>query len=117
MAGEDASMEIALAKSLVERMDEGDARRHWNKLVSSQEKREPVTSMERWLWDLVEEPAPPRRCVGLPFRPAQSSITYFRKAPVALVIGAFFLSFTGDRHMDPLLARPFKLRRMPSIVY
>jgi hypothetical protein len=34
MAGEDANVEIALARSLVERMDEGDARRMWNKVVN-----------------------------------------------------------------------------------
>jgi len=34
MAGEDANVEIALARSLVNRMDEGDARRAWNKVVS-----------------------------------------------------------------------------------
>jgi hypothetical protein len=35
LAGEDANMELALARSLVERMDEGDARRSWSKVVSS----------------------------------------------------------------------------------
>lgn len=33
MAGEDANVEIALARSLVERMDEGDVRRHWSRQV------------------------------------------------------------------------------------
>jgi hypothetical protein len=33
MAGEDANVELALARSLVERMDEGDARRMWSKAV------------------------------------------------------------------------------------
>jgi hypothetical protein len=37
MAGEDANVEIALARSLVERMDEGDARRLWNKVVNLQD--------------------------------------------------------------------------------
>lgn len=37
MAAEDANVEIALARSLVECMDEGDARRHWNKLVNRRE--------------------------------------------------------------------------------
>ncbi len=36
MAGEDANVEIALARSLVERMDEGDARRMWNRTLNSQ---------------------------------------------------------------------------------
>jgi hypothetical protein len=35
MAGEDANVELALARSLVERMDEGDARRMWNKTVNA----------------------------------------------------------------------------------
>jgi hypothetical protein len=37
MAGEDANVEIALARSLVECLDEGDARWHWNKLINQQE--------------------------------------------------------------------------------
>jgi hypothetical protein len=35
LAGEDANVEIALARSLVERLDEGDARRAWNKVVNT----------------------------------------------------------------------------------
>jgi hypothetical protein len=35
LAGEDANMEMALARSLVERMDEGDARRVWNKTLNA----------------------------------------------------------------------------------
>ncbi len=35
LAGEDANVELALARSLVERMDEGDARRMWNKVINS----------------------------------------------------------------------------------
>ena len=35
MGGEDANVEIALARSLVERMDEGDVRRTWNKVTTS----------------------------------------------------------------------------------
>jgi hypothetical protein len=31
LAGEDANVEIALARSLVERLDEGDARRLWSR--------------------------------------------------------------------------------------
>ena len=34
LAGEDANVEIALARSLVERMDEGDARRMWSKVFT-----------------------------------------------------------------------------------
>jgi SNF2 family DNA or RNA helicase len=35
MAGEDANVEIALARSLVEHMDEGDVRRHWSRTIAS----------------------------------------------------------------------------------
>jgi SNF2 family DNA or RNA helicase len=35
LAGEDANVEIALARSLVERLDEGDARRMWNKVIGT----------------------------------------------------------------------------------
>jgi hypothetical protein len=34
LAGDDTSVELALARSLVNRMDEGDARRIWNKVTS-----------------------------------------------------------------------------------
>ena len=34
LAGEDANVELALARSLVERMDEGDARRMWSKVAN-----------------------------------------------------------------------------------
>jgi hypothetical protein len=34
MAGEDANVELALARSLVQRLDEGDARRHWTKICN-----------------------------------------------------------------------------------
>lgn len=37
MAGEDANVEIALARSLVDHLDEGDARRLWNRVSSSGE--------------------------------------------------------------------------------
>lgn len=40
LAGEDANVEIALARSLVERMDEGDVRRIWGKVVNRQEDNE-----------------------------------------------------------------------------
>jgi hypothetical protein len=35
MAGEDANVEIALARSLVEHMDEGDVRRHWSRTLNT----------------------------------------------------------------------------------
>jgi hypothetical protein len=34
LAGEDANVELALARSLVERMDEGDARRDWGRVLN-----------------------------------------------------------------------------------
>ena len=37
LAGEDANVEIALARSLVECMDEGDTRRLWNKVANPRE--------------------------------------------------------------------------------
>jgi hypothetical protein len=42
LAGEDANMEIALARSLVERLDEGDGHRAWNKVCSPCARRESV---------------------------------------------------------------------------
>ncbi len=42
MAGEDANVEIALARSLVNHLDEGDARRLWNKVSISGESIEDV---------------------------------------------------------------------------
>ena len=42
MAGEDANVEIALARSLVDHLDEGDARRLWNKESSAGECGDPV---------------------------------------------------------------------------
>jgi SNF2 family DNA or RNA helicase len=38
LAGEDANVEIALARSLVERMEEGDARRHWTKVFNPRQR-------------------------------------------------------------------------------
>lgn len=35
LAGDDANVEIALARSLIERMDEGDTRRLWNRTVTA----------------------------------------------------------------------------------
>jgi hypothetical protein len=43
MAGEDANVEIALARSLVERLDEGDVRRMWTKVSH---RPDPVVSVE-----------------------------------------------------------------------
>src|SRR5262249_31457472 len=40
MAGEDANMEVALARSLVNRMDEGDARRLWSRVANPGEHSE-----------------------------------------------------------------------------
>jgi hypothetical protein len=52
LAGEDANVEIALARSLVDHLDEGDARRLWNKVSGSGEKIEnipvvPVKKVDR----------------------------------------------------------------------
>jgi hypothetical protein len=59
MAGEDANVEIALARSLVERMDEGDARRHWSKTLNRREEvAASSTSTPRRLWDEVTKPEP-----------------------------------------------------------
>lgn len=43
MAGEDANMELALARSLVNRMDEGDARRLWGRTTHSDEPNQVAT--------------------------------------------------------------------------
>jgi hypothetical protein len=59
LAGEDANVEIALARSLVDRMDEGDARRHWSKMLNTAngaEDRLPVPGP--WLWLESAEPLP-----------------------------------------------------------
>jgi hypothetical protein len=40
MAGGDANVEIALARSLVERLDEGDARRAWSKVFDPHQIKE-----------------------------------------------------------------------------
>ena len=47
LAGEDANVEIALARSLVERMDEGDTRRLWNKAINLREHDERTRSPHR----------------------------------------------------------------------
>jgi type III restriction/modification enzyme restriction subunit len=57
MAGEDANVEIALARSLVERMDEGDARRHWSKTLNRREGTAVSPSATRRLWDEFSAPA------------------------------------------------------------
>jgi hypothetical protein len=60
MAGEDANVEIALARSLVERMDEGDARRLWNKVINTGRVKEQAPSVgeDHLLWqdDVVQLP-------------------------------------------------------------
>lgn len=43
MASEDANVEIALARSLVQRMDEGNARRLWSKVVNARHVNEPLS--------------------------------------------------------------------------
>jgi hypothetical protein len=71
MAGEDSNMEIALARSLVNRLDEGDARRLWAKVVNpgklsngqiaapdlqSRIPTRPIVQI-RSLFDFMEEPS------------------------------------------------------------
>lgn len=68
MAGEDANVEIALARSLVHRMDEGDARRMWSKVVNAWsaahneeplpegEQDSPESDLQFWL-DTIAPPA------------------------------------------------------------
>ena len=60
MAGEDANVELALARSLVDRMEEGDARRHWSRTHSPQvvvEPAVPALGNDRPLWLKPVEPA------------------------------------------------------------
>lgn len=68
MAGEDANVEIALARSLVSRMDEGDARRLWSKVSNPGERNteliapscnplgvaNPAESGRRFLFEFIE---------------------------------------------------------------
>ena len=61
LAGEDANVEIALARSLVERMDEGDARRMWNKVVSPREHVEVSLPYDARLLFELTEPSPIRK--------------------------------------------------------
>jgi len=64
MAGEDANLELALARSLVDRMDEGDARRLWSKVSNS--------------GGGVEAPEPIHNgTVKLPVRPAEQIMSLF----------------------------------------
>jgi hypothetical protein len=73
LAGEDATLELALARSLVERLDEGDARRLWDKVVNPRERSEdpaaprddrpavPVpTCVGPQVWRETSEPGRPR---------------------------------------------------------
>ena len=69
LAGEDANVEIALARSLVERMDEGDARRHWSRTLNvgmNVQTNTPAPSGHEGLWEDAVEPA-------APMQPAPSS--------------------------------------------
>jgi hypothetical protein len=54
LAGEVVNMEIALARSLVDRMDEGDACRHWSNLVHPQGREDELPTAEDLpLWSVV----------------------------------------------------------------
>ncbi len=64
MAGEDANMELALARSLVNRMDEGDARRLWGRTTNPDESGHeqelplvatPPTMQPMTLFDFIED--------------------------------------------------------------
>jgi hypothetical protein len=62
LAGEDANVELALARSLVERMDEGDARRSWNRGFSPRESQPIPMEFELELPAPMSPPSPrPRR--------------------------------------------------------
>lgn len=58
LAGADANVELALARSLVERMDEGDARRLWSKVIITGKLKSPLgeTSRELSSPDLTQVP-------------------------------------------------------------
>jgi SNF2 family DNA or RNA helicase len=65
LAGEDANIELALARSLVDRIDEGDARRHWSKVASQTTQPAPVVAVgDLLLWGKLAE----RSVVRLPGR-------------------------------------------------
>ena len=68
LAGEDANVEIALARSLVECLDEGDARRHWNKVVNLREVSEdpPCPDLAARIGNQREDPEDP--CLDLATR-------------------------------------------------
>ena len=62
MAGADANVEIALARSLVERLDEGDVRRLWTKVVDARDLSLPQRGQESpdidlWQWQDALAPA------------------------------------------------------------
>lgn len=66
MAGEDANVEIALARSLVNRMNEGDVRRLWGKVANAEIDSEPESLLlaatgRTALFEGIDEP------VALPF--------------------------------------------------
>ena len=57
LAGEDANVELALARSLVERMDEGDARRMWSKVFNPRKQADeiPICSEPQLLFELTAQ--------------------------------------------------------------
>jgi hypothetical protein len=59
LAGEDANVEIALARSLVERMDEGDVRRVWNKVLHSGKSQQVAPALRYQQRPLWLEPSAP----------------------------------------------------------
>jgi hypothetical protein len=76
MAGEDANVEIALARSLVERMDEGDARRAWGKVHNARADRQGDT-----IHDLVLVTEPNTEAIG------DRRLDLFALVPAEVAIG------------------------------
>jgi hypothetical protein len=84
LAGEDANVEIALARSLVERMDEGDARRLWTKNVNGTKREEHIAEVYMY----SNSPPHPRRCSLIALPP--------RKRPPHQIIDPCIASFSDS---------------------
>jgi Type III restriction enzyme, res subunit len=67
MAGEDANVELALARSLVERLDEGDARRAWSKVIPLPNRSIEESPVFLPFPKRQEAPAAYRPCAGMLF--------------------------------------------------
>ena len=101
LAGEDANVEMALARSLVERLDEGDVRRHWSRTVSpgkSAQDIAPVSAKEGWLWpDPLELPRSP-----VSARRRERIVPNYRPA-LAAVCRAAIPTFSSEPGSTPLI--------------